>query len=142
MPRQHFVSCCRQPCRSDQAARQSLRVKFCCVQTEPVGSDTNQPKSKLTGGQKSMIAGLLFLQIPSSLIFYPLAAIFAITGIFVPIAMVLMGIGTLPFTFAMRFKDRWQGAGPRRRQPSAGGRDPLTARWDTPSGRGRDNLIS
>jgi hypothetical protein len=30
-----------------------------------------------------MIAGLLFLQIPSSLIFYPLAAVFAITGIFV-----------------------------------------------------------
>ncbi len=58
-----------------------------------------------------MIAGLLVLQIPSSLIFYPLAAIFAITGIFVPIAMVLMGVGTLPFSFAMRCKDRWQGAG-------------------------------
>jgi len=68
-------------------------------------------KSKLTGGQKWMIAGLLFLQIPSSLIFYPLAAIFAITGIFVPIAMVLMGIGTLPFSSAMKSKDRWQGGG-------------------------------
>jgi len=56
-----------------------------------------------------MIAGLLFLQIPSSLIFYPLAAIFAITGIFVPIAIVLMGIGTLPFSFAMTCKGRWQG---------------------------------
>ncbi len=58
-----------------------------------------------------MIAGLLFLQIPSSLIFYPVAALFAITGVFVPIAMVLMGIGTLPFSFAMRCRDRWRGGG-------------------------------
>jgi hypothetical protein len=58
-----------------------------------------------------MIAGLFFLQIPSSLIFYPLAAIFAITGIFVPIAMVLMGIGSLPVSFAMKCKARWQGGG-------------------------------
>ncbi len=58
-----------------------------------------------------MIAGLLFLQIPSSLVFYPLAAIFAITGIFIPIAMVLVGIGTLPLSFAMKCKDRWQGDG-------------------------------
>ncbi len=56
-----------------------------------------------------MIAGLLSLQIPSSLIFYPLAAIFAITGIFVPIAIILVGIGTLPFSFAMRCKRSWQG---------------------------------
>ncbi len=56
-----------------------------------------------------MIAGLLFLQIPSSLIFYPVAAIFAITGIFAPIAMVLMGVGTLPFSFAMKCKQSWQG---------------------------------
>ena len=58
-----------------------------------------------------MIAGLVLLQIPSSLIFYPLAAVFAITGIFVPVAMVLMGIGTLPISFAMRCKDRWQAGG-------------------------------
>ncbi len=55
-----------------------------------------------------MIAGLLLLQVPSSLIFYPLAAVFAITGIFVPVAIVLMGIGTLPISFAMKCKDRWQ----------------------------------
>jgi hypothetical protein len=58
-----------------------------------------------------MIAGLLFLQIPSSLIFYPLAAVFAITGIFVPIAMILMGIGRLPFSFAMKCRDSWQRGG-------------------------------
>ena len=58
-----------------------------------------------------MIAGLLVIQVPSSLIFYPLAAIFAITGIFVPVAIVLMGVGTLPFSYAMRCRDRWQGVG-------------------------------
>ena len=58
-----------------------------------------------------MIAGLMALQIPSSLIFFPLAAIFAITGIFVPIALALMGIGTLPVSYAMKSRDRWQGVG-------------------------------
>ena len=72
---------------------------------------SSPPRSKLTGGQKGMIAGLVFLQIPSSLIFYPLAAIFAITGIFVPVAMVLMGIGTLPISFAMKCRDRWRNGG-------------------------------
>jgi hypothetical protein len=81
------------------------------VQIEPVVSHHHPPKSKLTGGQKWMITGLFLLQIPSSLILYPLAAVFAITGIFVPIAMALMAIGTLPLSFAMMFKDRWQGRG-------------------------------
>jgi len=73
-------------------------------------SDPSPPKSKLTGGQKWMIAGLLFLQIPWGLFFYPLAAIFAITGIFVPIAIILIGIGTLPFSFAMKCKHSWEGS--------------------------------
>jgi hypothetical protein len=58
-----------------------------------------------------MIAGLLVLEIPWGLFFFPLAAIFAITGIFVPIAMVLIGIGTLPFAYAMRCRDRWRQSG-------------------------------
>jgi hypothetical protein len=58
-----------------------------------------------------MIAGLLVLQVPWGLFFFPLAAIFAITGIFVPVAMVLMGIGTLPSTYAVRCRDRWRGSG-------------------------------
>jgi hypothetical protein len=84
--------------------------KFTPVETESVVLKPSPPKSKLTGGQKWKIAGLLFLQIPSSLIFYPLAAVFAITGIFVPIALVLMGVGSLPLSFAMKSRDRWQAA--------------------------------
>jgi hypothetical protein len=80
------------------------------VETESIQSSTTPSKSKLTGGQKWKIAGLLVLQIPSSLIFYPLAAIFAITGIFVPIALVLMGIGSLPVSWAMSCRDRWLGS--------------------------------
>jgi hypothetical protein len=72
--------------------------------------------SKPTGGQKAIVAGLLILEIPFALFFYPVAAIFAITGVFVPIAIVLMGVGTLPFSFAMRLKARWQ---------NDGGRDPM-----------------
>ncbi len=78
------------------------------MQTVPAVSNSTPPTSKLSGGQKWIIAGLLLLQIPSSLIFYPLAAVFAITGIFVPLALVLMGVGTLPFSFAMKCKDRWR----------------------------------
>jgi hypothetical protein len=86
-------------------------VKLPNVQSESVVANPQPPKSKLTGGQKWMITGLLVLQIPSSLIFYPIAAIFAITGIFAPIAMVLMAVGTWPFSFAMKCKDRWQRGG-------------------------------
>jgi hypothetical protein len=75
-----------------------------------------------------MIAGLLILQIPSSLIFYPLAAVFAITGIFVPIAIVLMGIGSLPVSFAMTCKDRWQGGGAGNGPTMAGDQQPQGAR--------------
>ena len=72
------------------------------------------PKAKLTGRQKWMIAGLIFLQVPSSVVFYPLAALFALTGIGVPLSVIFMGIGTMPFSSAMKLKDAWQsGGGPK-----------------------------
>ncbi len=79
---------------------------------ETVVSEPGPPRAKLTGGQRWAIAGLLLLQVPSSLIFYTLAAIFAITGIFVPIAIVCMGIGSLPVSFALKCRHRWRGDGP------------------------------
>jgi hypothetical protein len=94
--------------------RLDLRGKMPGVVTESLVSDPSPPTSKLTGGQKWMIAGLIFLQIPMSLIFFPLAAIFAITGIFVPVALVLMSIGTLPISSAGKYRDRWQGGTPHR----------------------------
>lgn len=73
----------------------------------PVPS-AGSPKGKLSGRQKWAVAGLLFLQVPSSVIFYPLAALFALTGIGVPLSVVLMGIGTMPFSSAMKHKLAWQ----------------------------------
>jgi hypothetical protein len=104
----HRVSTSR---RSGHLTVGAAGVNSSGVQTESVVSNPPPAKAKLTGGQKWAIAGLLVLQIPSSLIFFPLAAIFAITGIFVPIALVLLGIGTLPYSFAMGSKARWQGVG-------------------------------
>jgi hypothetical protein len=77
---------------------------------QPVVSPPNsaQAKAKLTGRQKLMVGALLFLQVPSSLIFYPVAALFSITGVGVPVSLVLMGIGTLPYSSAMKCKTAWQ----------------------------------
>jgi hypothetical protein len=65
----------------------------------------------LTGAQKLRIAGLMVLQVLTSIVFYPIAALFALTGIGVPVAMVFMGIGTAPYSFAMRLKGAWQSVG-------------------------------
>jgi hypothetical protein len=82
------------------------------VETESVvASNPSSPKAKLTGRQKWAIAGLLFLQVPSSIVFYPLAALFALTGIGVPLSVVLTGIGTMPFSSAMKLKGTWQSGG-------------------------------
>lgn len=75
-------------------------------------SDPSSRKAKLSGGQKWLIAGLVLLQIPSSAIFYPLAAVFALTGIGIPLSIIFLGIGTMPFSSAMKRKVAWQsGAG-------------------------------
>lgn len=77
-------------------------------------SNLNSPKAKLTGRQKWLIAVLIFLQVPSSVVFYPLAALFALTGIGVPLSVIFMGIGTMPFSSAMKLKVAWQsGGGPK-----------------------------
>jgi hypothetical protein len=82
------------------------------VETESiVASNPSPPKAKLTGRQKWVIAGLIFLQVPSSIVFYPLAALFALTGIGVPLSVVLTGIGTMPFSSAMKLKGAWQSGG-------------------------------
>jgi hypothetical protein len=84
---------------------------------------TSSPsKSKLTGWQKLSIAGLMALQVPSSLIFYPLAALFALTGIGIPLSIIFMGVGTLPFTVATKHKLAWQ-SGESRQQTNNGAAD-------------------
>ncbi len=71
-------------------------------------SNPSSPKAKLTAGQKWVIVGLILLQVPASLIFYPLAALFSLTGIGIPLSIVLLGVGTMPYSQAMKRKLAWQ----------------------------------
>jgi hypothetical protein len=82
------------------------------VETEDMpASNSSSPKKKLTGRQKWLIAGLIALQIPSGAIFYPLAAVSSLTGIGIPLSMIFVGIGTMPFSLAMKRKVAWQSGG-------------------------------
>jgi hypothetical protein len=76
-----------------------------------VVSNPNPPKAKLTGSQKWVIAGLICLQVPSGAILYPLATIIVLTGVGAPLSMILLRIGTMPFSLAMKRKAEWQSAG-------------------------------
>ncbi len=73
-----------------------------------VASNPSSTKAKLTGRQKWVIAGLIFLQVPSSAVFFPLAALFSLTGIGIPLSIIFLGVGTMPYSSAMRRKAAWQ----------------------------------
>jgi hypothetical protein len=76
-----------------------------------VVSNPNSPKVRLTIGQKLIIAGLFCLQIPSAAIFYPAATLIVLTGFGAPLSPILLRIGTMPFTVAMKRKAAWQSGG-------------------------------
>ena len=86
-----------------------------------VVANPNSPKVKLTGRQKWVIASLLCLQIPSSAIFYPVATIIVLTGVGAPLSIILLRIGTMPYTLAMKRKAAWQSGEERNRER---GQDP------------------
>jgi hypothetical protein len=73
-----------------------------------VASNPNSPKVKLTGRQKWVIAGLICLQVPSSLLFYPVATVIVLTGVGAPLSVVLLRVGSMPFSSAMKRKAAWQ----------------------------------
>jgi hypothetical protein len=62
------------------------------------------PKVKLSGKEKWLIVGLLCLQVPSTIIFIPLAAVLVLTGILAPLGMMSFAIGMRPFSMAMKIK--------------------------------------
>ena len=76
----------------------------------PAPGTTPPGVGKLTGGQKWLIVGLLVLQVPAGVVFLPLAALFALTGIGVPLSIVFVGVGTMPASVAMRRKAAWRSA--------------------------------
>jgi hypothetical protein len=48
-----------------------------------------------------LIAGLLLLEIPFGVVFFPMAAVFVLTGILAPLAMMAFKLATLPLSVAM-----------------------------------------
>jgi hypothetical protein len=76
-----------------------------------VVSKPNPAKTRLTSKQKWLIAGLIFLQIPSGAIFYPVATVIVLTGVGAPLSMILLRIGSMPFSSAMKRKTAWQSGG-------------------------------
>lgn len=78
-----------------------------------VVSNPHSPKAKLTGSQKWVIAGLLCLQVPSAALFYPVATIIVLTGVGAPLSMILLRLGTMPYSMAMKRKAAWQSGEPK-----------------------------
>jgi hypothetical protein len=78
-----------------------------------VVSNSNPFKAKLTGSQKWLIVALFCLQVPSGAILYPVATVIVLTGVGAPLSMILLRIGTMPYSIAMKRKAAWQsGEGP------------------------------
>lgn len=78
------------------------------VETDAVAPSPGPTKGKLTGWQKSAIAGLLILWVPMGVFFYAVASVFAITAVFLPVSLTLIAVGTLPFSFAMKCMKIWR----------------------------------
>jgi hypothetical protein len=76
-----------------------------------VASETNVPKAALTWDKKVLIAGLLCLEIPFGIVFFPLAAVLVLTGILAPLGMMSFAVATMPLSLAMRYRTAWQSGG-------------------------------
>jgi hypothetical protein len=70
--------------------------------------ELNLTKTKLSGRQKCLLVSLLCLQVPSTIVFIPVAAVLVLTGIFAPLGMMSFALGTKPFSQAMKLKNKWQ----------------------------------
>ena len=68
----------------------------------------NSSKTKLSGGDKLIIVGLLCLEVPLGLFFIPLAAVLVLTGILAPLGVMSFAFGTLPLSLALKRKSKAQ----------------------------------
>jgi hypothetical protein len=83
------------------------------------------PRARMPLGQKGIVAGLICLQIPSAVLFFPAAAIIILTGVGAPLSMILWRVGSMPFSLAMRRKAVWRSG--RERKPESGQRPSVNA---------------
>jgi hypothetical protein len=58
-----------------------------------------------------MIAGLLCLEIPFGIVFFPMAAVLVLTGILAPLAIMAFKVATMPLSLSLKYKTAWQSGG-------------------------------
>jgi hypothetical protein len=76
-----------------------------------VASEKNVPKAPLTWDKKALVAGLLCLEIPFGIVFFPMAAVLVLTGILAPLGMMSFAVATMPLSLAMKYRTAWQSGG-------------------------------
>jgi hypothetical protein len=85
-----------------------------CVETDTnytVAPTTKGPKAPLPWKKKLLIVGLLCLEIPFGVAFFPLAAVLVLTGILAPLGMMSFKAATMPISLAMKYKDTTHSGG-------------------------------
>lgn len=77
-----------------------------------VTSTSHPPKGTLSWKEKTVIFGLLCLEIPFGVILFPLAAVLVLTGILAPLGILSFRVATMPLSWAMKCRTAWQSDGP------------------------------
>jgi hypothetical protein len=72
-----------------------------------VASKPDSRVATLPWSEKLIIAVLLCLEIPFGVVFFPMAAVFVLTGILAPLGMATFALATLPLSLAMKRRDAW-----------------------------------
>jgi hypothetical protein len=75
-----------------------------------VASKAHLPRATLPWKKKALIAGLLCLEIPFGVVFFPLAAMLVLTGFLAPLGLMCFAIATMPFSQAMKLRAAREGA--------------------------------
>jgi hypothetical protein len=73
-----------------------------------VTSTPHPSKATLSWKEKTLIFGLLCLEIPFGLVLFPLAAVCVLTGILAPLGILSFRVATMPFSWAMNLRTAWQ----------------------------------
>jgi hypothetical protein len=73
-----------------------------------VATKTHAPRATLPWKKKAFMAGLLCLQVPVGVFFFPLSAVLVLTGILAPLGILSFKVATMPFSWAMRCRTAGQ----------------------------------
>lgn len=78
-------------------------------------SKVRPPKATLSWKRRLVLGGLLCLEIPFGIVFFPMAAVLVLTGILAPVAIMVFKVATMPLTVWMDRKSAWQADAKRER---------------------------